>query len=111
MSEKVKGLLNYMQEYVDACDLLSKQTKKIEILKQENRELKENIKGYEQERKILCKNLNQRHILNELEKWLEEEIKKRKNNNPVDPIQASEYYIRISLEATLDILKELKGDL
>ena len=63
--------------------------------------------------KVLLKYIEQlqqeNNILTEFEKWLKEEIEKRKEaNNPLDPFQVDSYYIKLAAKTCLDKLQELK---
>ena len=88
-------------------------------LQNENKEAKEQIKLFKKDlAKVeeICQKYNSRYydiklILTLFEKWLKEEINKVKDVNILDPIQKWEYYIKTTLEVSLDKLQELKGEI
>ena len=93
--------------------LLQQNQIKINQLEKENNTLKQAVDNtYETSQDIMYEmqqeNEHYKNILTEFEKWLEEEIEKRKDANVLDPIQVGDYYIKIVLKTSLDKLQELK---
>ena len=124
MSEKIEFLREHLKEicafkglqeeltYDVSLDTLKRVCKALDYLQQENQSLKDKINTYENpedltlmfmycNKKAKDKIKELKHILDELEKWLEEE-------KPTEGM--NENFIMIRLSDLKNKIKELKGD-